>query len=321
MKHIISSIGASILATAMIFTPVISHAEGFSSDESNAGGGAPVVAAPVAQESNSGAEAAPAANENNAGGTGQDAPAVPPGTDESNAGGTGQVPPTIPGGTDESNAGTGTDTVVPPGNGGGSGGGGGFIGNGPVGGFAGGNGAAAPNGLDLGPSCVEITSFFRADLANNGTELSKLQSFLKDIEGFDVDITGVYDEKTVAAVKAFQAKYASEILAPWGATEPSGFAYITTMKKVNELRCRVSKNFTAEEIAIIRAYRDAVANGTLPTTSNQNNGSDGKGTTTASSTPDNQIGQSESQGAVANVFSAIGGGIMNFFRGIVNLFK
>jgi hypothetical protein len=53
---------------------------------------------------------------------------------------------------------------------------------------------------------------------------------------FDYPVaTGYYGPITDRAIRAFQAKYASEILTPWGMTAPSGYWYKTTRKKANEL--------------------------------------------------------------------------------------
>ncbi len=206
-------------------------------------------------------------------------------------------------------------------------------GNGSVGGngpiiqnFGGFGGAVNPNGFsgyNYGPSCTDISGHFKVGVTSDSSETSKLQTFLKDVEGLNVDVTGVYDQKTSDAVKAFQAKYTSDILAPWGSTEPSGFAYITTMKKVNEIRCRVSKNFTADEIAIIRAYKDSL---TAPAPVS-NEAVIPVATTTipvSTTTIPTEIGQNTTDttpAQTANVFSAIGGGIKSFFKGIVNLFR
>ena len=60
--------------------------------------------------------------------------------------------------------------------------------------------------------------------------------FLRDLEGFrNLQITGIYDDATVLAVNTFQMRYESEVLTPWGHTAPTGYTYILTKKKVNEI--------------------------------------------------------------------------------------
>ncbi|MBX4181388.1 hypothetical protein KW807_00815, partial [Candidatus Parcubacteria bacterium] len=48
---------------------------------------------------------------------------------------------------------------------------------------------------------------------------------------------GVFDQATKQAVEAFQLKYSSEVLAPWGISAPTGYVYITTLGKINQLLC------------------------------------------------------------------------------------
>lgn len=77
---------------------------------------------------------------------------------------------------------------------------------------------------------------FGAD--NNIKEVIKLQTFLNDFEGFNLDITGIYNIETFAAVEIFQERYSRDILKPWGIEEEStGYVYITTIKKINEIYC------------------------------------------------------------------------------------
>ena len=80
---------------------------------------------------------------------------------------------------------------------------------------------------------------------------------LRDFEGAKLTVNGVYDAATLAAVNAFQAKYKSEILTPWGIGEPTGFVYLTTRKKINEMYCRNTRQFelTLEERKIIEQTR------------------------------------------------------------------
>lgn len=78
----------------------------------------------------------------------------------------------------------------------------------------------------------------RMGQANDVYEVIKLQSFLKVFEGFDyVTVNGVYDSATAQAVSAFQLKYSNEVLAPWGINAPTGYAYITTVGKINQIIC------------------------------------------------------------------------------------
>lgn len=73
---------------------------------------------------------------------------------------------------------------------------------------------------------------------NDVYEVIRLQSFLKYFEGADyVTVNGVFDQATEQAVSAFQLKYQSEVLTPWGISEPTGYAYIRTIGKINQIIC------------------------------------------------------------------------------------
>ena len=96
--------------------------------------------------------------------------------------------------------------------------------------------------------------------ANNSADVSKLQAFLKNSEGLDVSVTGTFDQKTEAAVEAFQKKYLSDILGPWGATKASGVVYITTLKKINQLACSQPLSLSAAELSVINSYKANAAN-------------------------------------------------------------
>ncbi len=116
---------------------------------------------------------------------------------------------------------------------------------------------AAAEKMQCSPYLVDS---IRPAAANNPFEVKKLQVFLNKNEGeTEITETGAYDSKTVAAVKRFQAKYASEILTPWGITEPTGSVYHTTKKKINELTCDGSGEFnlTNEQINEMNGFKAA----------------------------------------------------------------
>jgi len=83
-----------------------------------------------------------------------------------------------------------------------------------------------------------ITRSIKLGAVNDPSEVKKLQTFLRDYEGFNnLAVTGFYDQTTYNAVKTFQTKYASDILTPVGLTVPSGYVYNLTIKKINEFMC------------------------------------------------------------------------------------
>ncbi len=103
--------------------------------------------------------------------------------------------------------------------------------------------------------CPVVTTFMGAGDTHNPIEVANVQAVLKNIEKMDVDVTGKFDEKTDIAVKAFQKKYASEVLAPWDATRASGVINITTAKKLNNIACKQPMTLNAQELAIINNYK------------------------------------------------------------------
>src|SRR3989344_4623940 len=105
-----------------------------------------------------------------------------------------------------------------------------------------------------------LTAFIKAGQKNDAEQVTRLQSVLKNYEEADVEENGEYDAKTLAAVKVFQGKYASEILTPWGIQKPTGYVFLTTRKKVNEVYCKNAQTFplTEEEEQQIAQARTAV---------------------------------------------------------------
>ena len=104
--------------------------------------------------------------------------------------------------------------------------------------------------------------------------MQRLQAVLIEFEKADIEITGVYDEATLAAVHAFQKKYSAEILTPWGIKESTGYVYLTTRKKVNEIYCQGTKLFplTSAEQQIIEKARTANTQGDTGTVSSPQTG-------------------------------------------------
>jgi hypothetical protein len=134
---------------------------------------------------------------------------------------------------------------------GGSGGGGG-------GGSGGGSGGSVLGTSD-GGSCSYLTGFIKPGADNDFGDVARLQAFLKVFEGANVEVNGSYDTASIAAVHAFQTKYASEILVPWGISQSTGYVYLTTRKKVNEIYCDRNLQFplTEEEQQVIATSKAA----------------------------------------------------------------
>jgi hypothetical protein len=141
-----------------------------------------------------------------------------------------------------------TDPVQPPPSGGGTpangpiatGGGGGGGGNGPIAGSAFGlTGQVLGSATTTPAGCTALLNGYmrmgRRD--NNVDDVKKLQQFLNDHMGANLPVTGHFGSMTDKAVRAFQAKYMSEVLTPWGIDAPTGFVYKTTMRWINMMHC------------------------------------------------------------------------------------
>jgi len=89
--------------------------------------------------------------------------------------------------------------------------------------------------------CHDFT--FNLKYGDDSNEVNLLQLAL-DKEGVYVSPTdrgGYFGDYTASAVVAFQEKYASEILAPWGLKHGTGFVGSTTRAKLNELYgCKIT---------------------------------------------------------------------------------
>lgn len=112
------------------------------------------------------------------------------------------------------------------------------------------------------PECVQyLTSYLKPGAKNNVGQVRKLQEFLRSDEAENsVSVTGVYDTATIAAVKRFQQKYASNILAPWGYNKPTGIVYYTTQKQINDIWCSGTRSFglTQSQLSEIAATRQII---------------------------------------------------------------
>jgi hypothetical protein len=111
-------------------------------------------------------------------------------------------------------------------------------------------------------TCPLITTYMKFGGINNPTDVAKLQAFLKNSQGLNVTVNGIFDQQMENAVRAFQSKYMSQIMGPWGANQSSGYVYITTLKKVNEIACNTPLTLSAADLAIINAYKNSQVVGT-----------------------------------------------------------
>ena len=96
----------------------------------------------------------------------------------------------------------------------------------------------ASTGQVLGASCgLYMDKFIRSGKNNNVDQVKKLQTFLNKWMGSNLPVTGFYGPLTLAALNAFQIKYAPNVLTPWGLSGPTGIVYLTTLRWINMLEC------------------------------------------------------------------------------------
>ncbi len=105
-------------------------------------------------------------------------------------------------------------------------------------------------------SCSYLRDYLKIDWTNDRLEVLKLQSFLNVFEGENLQLTGVYDQATFDAVVRFQTKYSKDILEPWGERVTTGFVYILTKKKVNEIYCNTIIPLSQSDANEIDSFRN-----------------------------------------------------------------
>lgn len=113
--------------------------------------------------------------------------------------------------------------------------------------------------LESPQSCSFLSSYIYPGAQNDTEEIFRLQAFLKVFEDADIELTGVYDNRSILAVNAFQLKYAPEVLGAWGLESPTGNVYITTQKKINEVYCGVSLVYSEAEYQKLQLSQQAIS--------------------------------------------------------------
>lgn len=121
--------------------------------------------------------------------------------------------------------------------------------------------------------CPMLTSYLKYGANNDSVQVAKLQSFLSNYEKMNVKVTGIFDKQTEAAVSAFQTKYSSDIMGPWNKTTGTGYVYITTLKKINQIACNIPLTLNMTERSLINEVltrKSSVAKTTIVTPDNSN---------------------------------------------------
>ena len=150
------------------------------------------------------------------------------------------------------------------GGGGGGGGGGGSTTSSSGGSSSGGAFMPIYTGGSLGYQCSYLKDYLRIDFINDPIEVIKLQVFLKEIEGeTGIVVSGIFDQATFDATSRFQIKYQGDVLTPWGYAqgESTGYVYILTQKKINEIVCNKLLYLSSgqlDEINSFNAFLDSL---------------------------------------------------------------
>ncbi|MFZ2970388.1 MAG: immunoglobulin-like domain-containing protein, partial [Minisyncoccia bacterium] len=85
--------------------------------------------------------------------------------------------------------------------------------------------------------CSYLLEYIKLGRNNNPVEVEKLERFLNEFEGEILPVNGIYEKIDFDAVSRFQEKYMSAVLSPWSHNRATGYVYITTKKKINEIYC------------------------------------------------------------------------------------
>ncbi len=99
------------------------------------------------------------------------------------------------------------------------------------------------------PQCgIYLNDYMRKGNAASSTQVTKLQIFLNAVE-IKLPVTGIFDDATDEAVRAFQLKHKAEVLTPWYTAgivphdNPTGWVYQLTRWKINNIVCPGSEAY------------------------------------------------------------------------------
>lgn len=251
------------IAIAILLTPMVSFAESApASSPAPSTGDSSSTASPATPSTSDSSSTATPATPSTGGSTSTATPATPS-TGGSSSTATPETPSTGNSGSTAVNNTTPSNPPTTPPNGGGSGG----SSSGSSSSSSGGGSRAYVYG------CPMLTSYLRYGANNDAVQVAKLQSFLNNYEKMNVSVTGIFDKQTENAVTAFQTKYSTDIMGPWNKTYGTGYVYITTLKKINNIGCNLPLTLSTTEQAIIDEVinKSTVAKTIIvtPNTSNQ----------------------------------------------------
>lgn len=117
---------------------------------------------------------------------------------------------------------------------------------------------ASTEELPLPPQCsAYLTTYMRYGKKNDTEEVKKLQTFLNEVMGANIPVTGYFGSLTKNWVKKFQKKYHAEIIQPWedagypgsDLVEGTGYVFKTTKRWINIMKCESLKNEPMPELS------------------------------------------------------------------------
>lgn len=114
--------------------------------------------------------------------------------------------------------------------------------------------APEPTPTPAPAECNYLLEYIKLGANNNPVEVEKLEKFLNEFEGEKLAVNGIYEQADFDAVSRFQEKYLEKVLNPWNHKGPTGYVYITTKKRINELYCEREFPLTPEQEAEIAKY-------------------------------------------------------------------
>jgi hypothetical protein len=158
------------------------------------------------------------------------------------------------------------------------------------------------------PASDFIVSYLRKGSQNDANEVRKLQYFLNTYENLGVQVNGIFDDATEAAVKILQTRHADEILAPWNITEPTGIVYITTSSYINRFFCDENPLYKAGDLD--RTINITPTDRPIIDNSGDFEGAIGLATTSASSTGSSVFDN------LAGAFGAFSANVLGFLKSI-----
>ena len=95
--------------------------------------------------------------------------------------------------------------------------------------------------------CNYLLEYIKLGDDNNPVEVEKVERFLNEFEGENLVVNGIYEQVDFDAVSRFQEKYLGDVLSPWSHNASTGYVYITTKKKINEIYCQREFPLTSEQ--------------------------------------------------------------------------